>query len=118
MEEVSVDHRREEVRGRADGVDVTREVEVEILHGDDLRQATACAASLDAEDRAHGRLAQAHDGAALASRKAVDEADRDCRLALAEAGVGVIPVTATSRPGAASRRRSIAGSGTLALSRP
>ena len=86
VEEVSVDHRREEVRGRADGVDVTREVEVEILHGDDLRLATACAASFDAEDRAHGRLAQAHDGAALASRKGVGKADRDGRLALAQGG--------------------------------
>ena len=76
VEDVRVDHRGEQIRGRADGVDVAGEVEVQILHGHDLRPATACAASFDPEDRAHGGLAQADDGAAPARAKPSDEADR------------------------------------------
>ena len=55
--EVVVDHRRQQVVGGRDGVEVAGEVEVEQLHRDDLAVAAAGRAALDAERRAHRRLA-------------------------------------------------------------
>jgi len=37
VEHARVDGRRQQVVGRRDGVDVARQVQVELLHGDDLR---------------------------------------------------------------------------------
>ena len=51
VHEMRLDHGRQQVVGRADGVDVAGEVEVEVLHRDDLGVATAGGAALDAEDR-------------------------------------------------------------------
>ena len=50
-----VDHRREQVVGGADRVDVAGEVEVEVLHRDDLGQAAAGRAALDPEHRTERR---------------------------------------------------------------
>ena len=62
MHEVRVDQRREQVvRGR-DRVQIAGEVEVQVLHRDDLRVAAAGSASLDAEDRPERGLAQAEHG--------------------------------------------------------
>ena len=73
-----------EVVGRADRVDVARQVEVEVLHRDDLAVAAAGRAALDPEDRAERRLADAHRGLAPDRVEALAEADGRRRLALAE----------------------------------
>ena len=59
VQQVRLEHGGEQVVGRADRVDVAREVEVQVLHGDDLRVAAAGRAALDPEDRAERGLAQA-----------------------------------------------------------
>ena len=53
--------RRQQVVGRADGVEVAGEVQVDVLHGNDLGVAAAGRTALDAEHRAERRLAQRHD---------------------------------------------------------
>ena len=49
-----------EIVRRANGVNVTSEVQVELFHGDHLAVATAGGATLDAEDGAEARLANRH----------------------------------------------------------
>ena len=78
-----VEHGRAQVVRRADGVEVAGEVQVDVLHGDDLRVAAARGAALDAEDGAEGRLAQAEHGLLAHGVERVGEADRGGRLALA-----------------------------------
>ena len=51
--QVVVDHRRQQVVRRGDGVEVAGEVQVEQLHRDHLAVAAAGRAALDAEGRAH-----------------------------------------------------------------
>ena len=63
VEDVTVDERGEHVVRCGNGVEVAREVEVQILHRDDLGEAAARRAALDPEDRAERRLAQAQHGA-------------------------------------------------------
>ena len=58
---VIVDQRREQVVRRANGMEVTREMEVDIGHRDDLCVATACSTALHTETRAEARFAQAHN---------------------------------------------------------
>ena len=53
-----VQHSREQVVGRADGMEVTGKMQVDILHGDDLRIAAARCAALYAEHRTKGGFAQ------------------------------------------------------------
>ena len=53
-----VEHGCEQVVGRADGMKVTGEVQVDVLHGDDLGIAAAGCAALDAEDRSQRGLAE------------------------------------------------------------
>jgi hypothetical protein len=60
-----VDEGGEQVVSRTDGVVVASEVEVEVLHRDNLAVAPAGRAALDAEDGAQGRLANA-DGRPVA----------------------------------------------------
>ena len=68
--EVRVDERGEQiVRGR-DRVQVAGEVEVQVLHRDDLRVAAARGAALHAEDGAERRLAQAEHRLAPELRRA------------------------------------------------
>ena len=57
--EAVVEERRRKVVGRADRVDVAGEVEVEVLHRDDLAVAAAGSAALDAEDGAERWLTDA-----------------------------------------------------------
>ena len=81
--QVRVDQRGEQVvRGR-DRVQVAGEVEVQVLHRDDLRVAAAGRAALHAEDRAERRLAEAQDRAAAELAEALRERDRRRRLPLA-----------------------------------
>jgi hypothetical protein len=57
--QVRVDHRGKEVVRRGDRMQVAREVEVEVLHRDDLGVAPSRSPALHAEHRAEGCLAQA-----------------------------------------------------------
>ena len=84
VHEVAVDHGGEQVVGRADGVDVAGEVEVEVLHGDELRIAAAGGAALDAEDRAERRLAQGQHRVDADGVHGLGEADGGDRLALTQ----------------------------------
>ena len=59
VQQMSLEHRGEQVVRRADRVDVAREVEVHVLHRHDLRVAGAGGPALDPEHRAERRLAQA-----------------------------------------------------------
>ena len=58
--DVVVQHRRQQVVGRADGVEVPGEVEVDVLHGDHLGIAAAGGAALDTKHRPQGGLPQGH----------------------------------------------------------
>ena len=78
--------RREQVVGRADRVDVAREVEVHVLHRDDLRVAAARGAALDPEDGAERGLAQAEHGVLADVPEPLRQGDRRGRLALARLG--------------------------------
>ena len=84
--EAVVDHRGDLVVRRRDRVHVAGQVQVEQLERDRLGVAAARRAALDAERRAHGRLADRDRGllADVAERHA--EADRGGRLALAQRG--------------------------------
>ena len=82
--QVVVDHRRQQVVGSGDGVEVAGEVQVEQLHRDDLAVAAAGGAALDAERRAHRRLAQADRGLLADVLHRLAEADRGGGLAFAE----------------------------------
>ena len=82
--EVAVEHRRQQVVGRRDGVEVAGQVQVELLHRDDLAVATTGGAALDAERRAHRGLAQADHRLAADAGHRLAESDRGGGLALAE----------------------------------
>ena len=84
VHEVAVDHRREQVVGRADGVDVAGEVQVEVLHRQQLRVAAAGRAALDPEDRAERGLAERQHRVHAERVHRLGEADGGDRLALAE----------------------------------
>ena len=86
VEDVPVDERREHVvRGR-DGVEVAREVQVQVLHRDDLGEPAARGAALDAEDRAERRLSQAQHRPLADVPEPLGERHRGRRLALAGLG--------------------------------
>ena len=82
--EVVVDERRGEVVRGADRVHVAGQVEVEVLHRDDLAVAAARGAALDAEHRAEARLADAHRRLLADPVEALGEPDGRRGLALAE----------------------------------
>ena len=81
--DVVVDQRREQVVRGGDGVEIAGEVEVHVLHRDDLREPAAGRAALHAEVRAERRLADADDGALADAVQAVAETDGRRRLAFA-----------------------------------
>ena len=60
--DVRVKQRRQQVVGRTDGVEVAREVQVDVFHGDDLGISAARSAAFDAEHGAQAGLAQRHHG--------------------------------------------------------
>ena len=82
--EAVVEERAGEVVRGADGMDVAGQVEVEVLHRDDLAVAAAGRAALDPEDRAERRLADVDRGLLADVVEALGEPDRGRRLALAE----------------------------------
>ena len=59
---VVIQHSRQQVVGRSDGVEVTGEVEIDVLHRHHLGISAAGGAALDAEHRSHGGLPQGHHG--------------------------------------------------------
>ena len=58
LEDVVVDHRCQQVVCRADRVEVTCKVKVDVLHRDYLCVSSACSSALYAEYRSEGRLTQ------------------------------------------------------------
>jgi hypothetical protein len=83
VQEVRLEERREEVVRRADRVDVACEVEVHVLHRDDLRVAAAGRAALDAEHGAERSLPQAEHRVLADVAETLRERHRRRRLALA-----------------------------------
>ena len=86
LQEVRVDHRREQVVRGADRVDVAGEVEVDLLHRHHLGAPAARPAALQAEDRAERRLPQAEQRLLADRAEPLGQRDRGGRLALAESG--------------------------------
>ena len=79
-----VEHGGEQVVRGGDGVEVAGEVEVDASpSGIDLAVAAAGRAALDAEDRAHRRLAHARAARLADVHRALGQADRRRRLAFA-----------------------------------
>ena len=86
--DVVVEHGCEQVVCRADGVEITCEVEVDILHGDDLSIAAACSAALDAEDRSQRGLAESDNCLLADGAETVCQTDTGRGLALTCGGGG------------------------------
>ena len=84
--DVVVDQGSHEVVGDADGVEVTGEVQVDVLHGDDLSVAAAGSAALDAEHGAQRGLAQADDGVLAELVERVSQTNGSGGLTLAGGG--------------------------------
>ena len=82
--EVVVEEGGGQVVGGADRVVVAGQVEVEVLHRDDLAVAAAGRAALDPEHGAQARLADRHRGLLADPVQALGQADRRGRLALAQ----------------------------------
>ena len=78
-----VDHGGQQVVGGADGVQVTGEVEVDVLHGHHLGIAAAGRAALDAEHGAKAGLTQAEHGLFAQSVHGIGQAHAGGGLALA-----------------------------------
>ena len=86
VEDVVVGHGDEQVVRRADRVEIAREMQVDVLHRDDLRPAAAGRAALASEDRAKGRFADRRDDLLSASAERVGQADGRGGLAFARRG--------------------------------
>src|SRR5207253_9081312 len=86
VENSRIDHRRQQVVGGFDGVDVAGEVQVDLLHRDDLRQAAASAAALDPEQRPGRRLSQAERHIGADPTHALGQADGARGFGLPAAG--------------------------------
>ena len=86
--QVVVDHCGKQVVCCGDGVEIAGQVQVQLLHGNDLGVAAACCAALDAEGRAHCGLTQSQDCLAAGLCKALCEGDGGCGLTFTERGGG------------------------------
>jgi rRNA processing protein Krr1/Pno1 len=86
--DVVVEGGRKQVVGDADGVEVAREVQVDVLHGHHLGIAAAGRAALDAEARAQGRFPDAQGGLAAQAVQGVGQADGGGGLAFPGRGGG------------------------------
>src|SRR5699024_1686498 len=86
--DVVVDEGSEGVVCGGEGVHVAGEVEVDVLHRDDLRVAAAGRATLDAHDWALGRFADRDDGVLPGGAQGVSQADKGGGLAFARGGGG------------------------------
>ena len=86
--DVVVDHRREQIVGGADRVQVAGEMEVDVLHRHDLGVTAAGGAAFDAKARPHAGFAQAEHRLFADQIERVAEPDRRRRLAFAGRGRG------------------------------
>ena len=86
LKDVVVDECGEKVVRRRDGVKVSRKVEVDVLHGDDLCIAAPRRAALHAEAGAERRLAQGNDGLFALPMEGIGKPDARRRLALTRGG--------------------------------
>ena len=84
--EVVVEQRRDHVVRRGDGVEVAGEVEIDLLHGQDLGVSAAGCAAFHAETGAERGFAQGNDRFAADAVQPEGESDRDGGLADAGAG--------------------------------
>ena len=83
---VVADHRRQEVVGRRHRMDVTGKVQVDILHGQNLRITPARGAAFYSENRTQRRFAQGDDRSMAQAVQAHGEADRSSGFPLAVSG--------------------------------
>ena len=83
-----VEHRRQQVVGGGDDVEIAVEMEIDLLHRRDLGVAAAGAAALDAKAGADGRFPQAENGFLAQTVEGVGQADAGGGLAFA-GGSGV-----------------------------
>src|SRR5690606_26569858 len=81
--DVVVDHRAQQVVCAGDGVEVTREVQVDFVHRHDLALTAASAAALNTEARAEARFAQAKQRALADAAQCVMQTNRGGGLAFA-----------------------------------
>ena len=82
--QVVVDHRRQEVVGGGDGVEVAGQVQVHPLGRQDAGTPGAAGPSFDAEGGPHGRLAQGEDGLLSQTGEPLGQSDGRGGLALPE----------------------------------
>ena len=78
-----VDHRGQQIVGRADGVQIARKMQIDIFHGNHLRIAAARGAALNAKHRAEAGLAQRQNNVFAHAVHRVCKAYARCRFALA-----------------------------------
>src|ERR1700724_727969 len=88
VEDRGIDHSRQQVVRCLDGVNVAGEMQVDLLHRDDLGHAAPGAATLDAEERPRRRLPQAEGDVGSNSSEPLRQADRARRLSLPRPGRG------------------------------
>ncbi len=83
MQDRRIEHRRQQIVRRPDRMDVTREVQVQILHRHHLRHAAARGAALHPEHRPQRRLAQTRDRPLADHPETLRQPHQRRRLALA-----------------------------------
>ena len=81
-----IEHSSQQVVGSTDGVEVTGEVQVDVLHGDDLCVAAAGSAALDAEHGAQGGLTQSDHNVLADLAHTVSQTNSGSGLALTGGG--------------------------------
>ena len=96
--DVVVQHGGQQVVGRADGVEIAGEVEVDVLHGHHLGVAAAGGAALDAEHRAQGGLPQGDHGVFAQTVRRPSARPTVVVVLPSPAGVGLMAVTRISLP--------------------
>ncbi len=81
-----IQHGSQQVVGSADCVEVTGEVQVDVLHGDNLSITTAGSAALHTKHRSQRRLTQSNQNILADSAHTVSQANSGCGLALTGGG--------------------------------
>ena len=96
--DVVVQHGGQQVVGSADGVEIAGEVQVDVLHGDDLGVAAAGRAALDAEHGAERWLAQRDHARSCPVARRPSARPTVVVVLPSPAGVGLMAVTRMSLP--------------------
>ena len=78
-----VEHRRQQVVGGTDRMEVTGKVQIDVFHRNDLGIAAAGSTAFDTEDRSQGRFTQSDDRILADLAKSVRQADGRGRLSFA-----------------------------------